>query len=1306
MSKRTRHRAIWSAVYSAIDNCLDHLTNSAQRLTLKGLRFTVDLSKWMWMEPLESRMYLTGIPHIAGPLHAFSYYPYTLNLVGNNTGSWHINWGDGINGTADVTNVSSTATFATHTFTSTPQSVSITATNSWGPVVDALGLNVTYGTNGYVNTGGDHGARALAIEPNGQVVALIYGTSGFTGGVHGFALERFNLDGSLDTTFGNSGFATLTNTAGYSSWSTIAINGDGDIAVGGSYQASGGVYGGYLLADVFVPGTGGGSFQSSFKSQEFANVRPSSGYGIYATDIAYVNNEIAVVGGDSESDSSSYAADLVVFNPPSGGPWQAQFPESGSGSHGSFTSYEYEKVTIDPGDGNVFMTRRRYYSGYYNSNYGGFEGYGYSFPVVDEYQWSGSGKLKYDFAIPEVNDPVIALQSSGKVLLGGVNLEQFLANGSRDLTFGDGGYEPIASNFYRVSQIVPLADDYSLVLGKDVSGDDVLAYYKPDGSLEGSFGAGGILRGVNASTSSNVQVAQLSDGDFEIASIDGDGQIDISQIYNSSTLQISPSVVVDPIPNATIGNPLTINGTVYSFESPSDELAYQWSIKDNGTSVTLPNDGISTSPQITFTPNSTGNNWSVGLTVTDETLSSGSTTVSTTATSTFTVGPQPFQVSGPETATAGDALDYVVSGPGASTAFWIVNNGSTTVENATGSTLSFVPAQGGSYVVEAATLNGTNALTSSVSLDVADAPLTVTINGSSVAFQGRPIVLTSTVSQPSGVSDSFTYLWEIAAPPTGGGSAVLLESDNGTPLDTGSLSTYLTPASFDASSTLYTAILTVTNSTGQSVTKEFPFQVLADPGESDYEKGFLPVYAYVDSGGETKTQAEVNSYAVAQEPDGKILVAGTAENLLSNNDGTYQAFVARFNSDLTLDTNFGSSLGYAGVITNAFSDVDTEHEFSSTTITSITVNTANGNIVFAGIGALPNGNNATLVDEITSNGGIDLDFNSDNQNEPWCSAGVFVPASFNAVTSTYTAAYWDTTGQVGTGWSEIPYDVVALPNDSILVGGARSQFWNDAISSDGQDYEDDFLLAELTNGSLDPNFGNAGYAYSVNPLRLTNSLNTWDKLGSTSPIVSESREVTGWLNWLPPGATAYISKIVPQFNSDGSLADVLVGGSALDWANTSSITGIIDGSPEYDGTGFDFVLARYLPDGQVDSSFGTDGMAVSSFTKVEEYDDDFLSSFEILPSGAYEGDILEAGAVPSPTEAGVSGTVDELGAVSYFQPQNLGLALFTENGLSVTDAYTNGQTIVPIDVGGDLAPKNESSRNVRISAISKGARTC
>jgi uncharacterized delta-60 repeat protein len=83
----------------------------------------------------------------------------------------------------------------------------------------------------YTGTSGEDGASAVAVQPNGQ--AVVGGSHFLATSI--FGLARVNTNGSLDTTFGNSGTVT-TDIQGDDGIGAIVIQPNGDIVAAGSSE--------------------------------------------------------------------------------------------------------------------------------------------------------------------------------------------------------------------------------------------------------------------------------------------------------------------------------------------------------------------------------------------------------------------------------------------------------------------------------------------------------------------------------------------------------------------------------------------------------------------------------------------------------------------------------------------------------------------------------------------------------------------------------------------------------------------------------------------------------------------------------------------------------------------------------------------------------------------------------------------------------------------------------------------------------------------------------------------------------------
>jgi uncharacterized delta-60 repeat protein len=112
-------------------------------------------------------------------------------------------------------------------------------------------LDSTFGSGGIVHTPwsvtGDKegGINSLALQSNGQIVAVGWASDQAAGGAYAYAwaLARYNSDGSLDNTFGTGGLVTLDTPVSYDfhnhSAQAVALQSNGEIvALGGAYDAN------------------------------------------------------------------------------------------------------------------------------------------------------------------------------------------------------------------------------------------------------------------------------------------------------------------------------------------------------------------------------------------------------------------------------------------------------------------------------------------------------------------------------------------------------------------------------------------------------------------------------------------------------------------------------------------------------------------------------------------------------------------------------------------------------------------------------------------------------------------------------------------------------------------------------------------------------------------------------------------------------------------------------------------------------------------------------------------------------------
>jgi uncharacterized delta-60 repeat protein len=93
-------------------------------------------------------------------------------------------------------------------------------------------LDATFGSAGKVTTDFGGGAEAVALQPDGKIVAAGSASPGATI-FSDFALARYNPDGSLDATFGSGGKVTTEFTANFDQANTVALQPNGKIVAAG-----------------------------------------------------------------------------------------------------------------------------------------------------------------------------------------------------------------------------------------------------------------------------------------------------------------------------------------------------------------------------------------------------------------------------------------------------------------------------------------------------------------------------------------------------------------------------------------------------------------------------------------------------------------------------------------------------------------------------------------------------------------------------------------------------------------------------------------------------------------------------------------------------------------------------------------------------------------------------------------------------------------------------------------------------------------------------------------------------------------
>jgi uncharacterized delta-60 repeat protein len=359
-------------------------------------------------------------------------------------------------------------------------------------------LDTTFGTGGKVITDfgdGYDGARSIAIQPDGKMI-----TVGASESHNAFAVARYNVDGSLDTSFGTDGivFISFLDSAGAGA---VTIQNDGKIIVAGGTSV--GEDSALALARLNIDGSLDMSFGTGGKA---------------TTNVGSVDDHIKAI--TIQPDGKIVAAGIIYVGPGGMGIFHFDFvvicynadgsPDASFDADGIVTTSlgsegvggEVASVVIQP-DGKIIV------GGIYNSLYGNdFVAIRYNTNGSLDTGFDSDGVVVTDFEIASNSEwgGHIALQADGRIILAGNNsddgyflLVRYNNDGSLDTTFGTNGFvvTPANGDVDTGVKDVALQPNGKIILAgysvfydgnNDLVTNCVIIRYRNNGSLDTSFG--------------------------------------------------------------------------------------------------------------------------------------------------------------------------------------------------------------------------------------------------------------------------------------------------------------------------------------------------------------------------------------------------------------------------------------------------------------------------------------------------------------------------------------------------------------------------------------------------------------------------------------------------------------------------------------------------------------------------------------------------------------------------------------------------------------------------------------------------
>lgn len=453
----------------------------------------------------------------------------------------------------------------------------------------------------------------------------------------------------------------------------------------------------------------------------------------------------------------------------------------------------------------------------------------------------------------------------------------------------------------------------------------------------------------------------------------------------------------------------------------------------------------------------------------------------------------------------------------------------------------------------------------------------------------------------------------------------------------------------------------------------------ADDGLAVDDFSLTPLGGSVGASGFRTTDVQGTDdggYAMALQPDGKIVVGGYAVDLAN---GDKEFALVRYNYDGSLDTTFGGGTG----------KVVTDFNGTSDRIWGVALQ-SDGKIVAAGetVSAVFPGTNDIAVARYNTNGTLDTSFGgtgkvttdhgtgANNAAYAVAMSGTnIIVAGYETVSGNndfmvarYTSAglldpAFGTLGVTTLGFSgfnDVARAVAIDASNNIVLGG---------YASNGSD--DDFAIARFTSGGvLDTSFvagagkaainifspGSADQAFGL----AINPVNGLIVLAGSAYNNGTGNKDFALVRYFPTGA------LDGSFNGGIVTTDF---GNSPDVANSVYVRSdgvtVAGGFSRFSTSSDDFSLARYTQNGTLDTSFDSDGKLTMKISNADE------RAYAVAPE--FDGKIVAAG----------------FAAVAGSSPvtRNFALARFNSNGtLDSTNATTLNSPDLIVTVTGPQSP--------------------
>jgi uncharacterized delta-60 repeat protein len=313
--------------------------------------------------------------------------------------------------------------------------------------------------------GADDTGNGVALQVDGKIV-VVGNSFSSANTTMTIVLARYNLDGSLDKSFGGDGTIS-TNVNGWDWGRSVTIQPDAKIIVAG-----------YSDGFTLIRYNTDGSLDTTFDGD--GKLVTPVGSGAFGVTVQ-ADGKIIAVGDAPDQRSNNFG--LVRYN--ADGSLDVSFDNDGI-QVTDFGSSEWARSVGVQDDGKIVVAGRSHTGAK-------FALARYNADGSLDTSFDGDGQLTTDFGSGSCEGQSITLQPDGKILVAGYSsgdfaLARYNADGSLDTSFDGDGKLTTDFGSSDGGSSVTLQEDGKIVVAGTSSGDFALARYNADGSLDTSFG--------------------------------------------------------------------------------------------------------------------------------------------------------------------------------------------------------------------------------------------------------------------------------------------------------------------------------------------------------------------------------------------------------------------------------------------------------------------------------------------------------------------------------------------------------------------------------------------------------------------------------------------------------------------------------------------------------------------------------------------------------------------------------------------------------------------------------------------------